>query len=270
MSNLPQRPAARWLLVFLVVGLVLLLCVAPASTVMESILLYSHGDSPACGTATTVTLPGECGIDSDGNAIVAWALTIAAHLYACPDIYNPGQLPPYMDVCYDREMPAAVIRYWETTCPGCRQWQNGNLQCVMSVLAAFGLGGARAPVTGNAIAFWWNYAHTPGWIEVPSFFAPGSTTDLAAPSARGLPQPGDMVVWYISWDPFVGHIAVVVKVTPPTTGAAGRLTFAESNGPTPLYTMTINLDLTVTAWPGYFVAGYIRYTGGAKSAEIHI
>lgn len=58
-----------------------------------------------------------------------------------------------MDVCYDERMPAAVIRYWEATCPGCRVWQSGNLQCVMSVLASFGLGGAPAPVAGNAITF---------------------------------------------------------------------------------------------------------------------
>jgi hypothetical protein len=99
------------------------------------------------------------------------------------------------------------------------------------------------------------------------FFAPGSTSTLAAPSQRGLPRPADMVVWYISWDPFVGHIAVVVQVTPPGAGGrAGSLTFAEANGPTPLYTMTINPDLTVNAWPGYFVAGYVRHIGGAPRA----
>jgi hypothetical protein len=77
-----------------------------------------------------------------------------------------------------------------------------------------------------------------------------------------------MVVWYISWDPFVGHIAVAVQVTPPGPGGrAGSLTFAEANGPTPLYTMTINPDLTVNAWPGYFVAGYVRYIGGAPPAD---
>jgi hypothetical protein len=124
-------------------------------------------------------------------------------------------------------------------------------------------------VAGNAITFWWNYAHLPGWVEVPAYFMPGSTSMLAAPYQRGLPHPGDMVVWYISWDPFVGHIAVVVQVTPPGPGGgAGNLTFAEANGPTPLYTMTINPDLTVNAWPGYFVAGYVRYIGDAPRAGV--
>jgi hypothetical protein len=253
------------------------MCVAPGSALMGSLLLVSQAGfkpdvcggrgtppAPARATAATSVLTGDCGIDPKGNAIVAWALAIAAHLYPCPDIYVPGQLPPYMDVCYDGRMPRAVIRYWEATCPGCREWQNGNLQCVMSVLASFGLGGAPPPIAGNAISFWWNYAHLPGWLEVPSFFAPGSTMMLAAPLQRGLPRPGDMVVWYISWDPFVGHIAVVVQVTPPgVAGREGSLTFAEANGPIPLYTMSINPDLTVNAWPGYFVAGYVRYTGAA-------
>ncbi len=230
--------------------------IARAMTSQQHVLVNTQAEP-----TPSATIPGGCGIDSHGNAIVAWALAIAAHLYPCPDVYDLGQLPPYMDVCYDRGMPEAVIQYWEQTCPGCREWQNGNLQCVMSVLAAFGLGGAPAPVAGNAITFWWNYAHVPGWIEIPNFFEPGSTTMLATPMARGLPQPGDMVVWYISWDPFVGHIAVVVKVTSPTAGQLGSLTFAEANGPTPLYTMSINPDLTVNAWPGYFVAGYVRYIG---------
>jgi hypothetical protein len=222
------------------------------------------GVSAPAGSTPSAT-PTYCGIDPgidpEGNAIVAWALAIAAHLYPCPDIFTPGQLPPFMDVCYDRGLPPAVARYWEATCPGCASWENGNLQCVMSVLAAFGLGGAPAPVAGNAISFWWSYAERPGWVEIPVFFTPGSTTLLAPPSSRGLPRPGDMVVWYISWDPLVGHIAVVVRVTPPRGDREGSLTFAEANGPTPLYTMSINPDLTVNAWPGYFVAGYVRHVG---------
>jgi hypothetical protein len=215
----------------------------------------------AANSTLVATLPEDCGIDPHGNAIVAWALAIAAHLYPCPDIYDPGQLPPYMDTCYNQGMPPAVIQYWESTCPGCSEWQNGNLQCVMLVLAALGLGGARAPVAGNAISFWWNYAHLPGWLEVPSFFLPGSTSVLAPLSTRGPPRPGDMVVWFISWDPLVGHIAIVVKVTLPSSGHPGSLTFAEANGPTPLYTMSINPDLSVNTWPGYYVAGYVRNIG---------
>ena len=45
-------------------------------------------------------------------------------------------------------------------------------------------------------------------------------------------------------------------------------TFAEANGPTPLYTMSINPDLTVNAWPGYFVAGYVRYIGTSPTSVV--
>jgi hypothetical protein len=268
MPHFSAPPAQRWPLILLLSGVLLLVCVAPSGVLMSSLLLFSPATVAECGSAgpTPATTTTSCGIDPDGNAIVAWALAIASHLYPCPDIFEPGQLPPYMDVCYDEGMPPAVIRYWEATCPGCIQWRNGNLQCVMSVLAAFGLGGAPAPVAGNAISFWWDYAHRPGWVEIPVFFAPGSTSSLAAPSIRGLPRPGDMVVWYISWDPLVGHIAVVVRVRPPRGDEQGSLSVAEANGPTPLYTMSINPDLTVNAWPGYFVAGYVRHVGAGGTS----
>jgi hypothetical protein len=275
MSNQAREPAmSQWWIRLILTGLALLLCVAPAGAVLGgSVLIFSEAGPQACPTGSAApvdpppvaTLPQDCGIDPHGNAVVAWALSIAAHLYPCPDMYDPGQLPPYMDTCYNQAMPRAVIQYWEETCPGCSQWQNGNLQCVMLVLAAFGLAGAPAPIAGNAITFWWSYAHLPGWIEIPSFFLPGSTSELAPPSARGLPRPGDMVVWYISWDPLVGHIAVVVNVTLPSPARLGSLTFAEANGPAPLYTMSINPDLSVNAWPGYYVAGYVRNIGVAPA-----
>jgi CHAP domain len=259
--------AFRWPVILLLAAVLLLACVAPSSVLMSSLLLFSPASVAECGLAgpTPATTTSDCGIDPEGNAIVAWALAIATHLSSCPDIYDPGQLPPYMDTCYTPTMPQAVIQYWQETCPGCREWQNGNLQCVMLVLAAFGLAGARAPIAGNAISFWWNYARLPGWIEIPEFFMPGSTSALAPPSARGPPRPGDMVVWFISWDPLVGHIAVVVKVTLPSAGHLGSLTFAEANGPTPLYTMSINPDLSVNSWSGYFVAGYVRDIGSAPA-----
>lgn len=207
------------------------------------------------------TEPGtQCGINPNGNAIVGWALAMAAHLYSCPSPVNDYS---QMDTCYDKAMPAPVIAYWEKTCSGCAEWQEGNLQCVMTVLAAYGLGGSPAPVVrGNAIGFWLNYSRIAGWVEIPSLFAPGSVQGFAPPNVRGLPLPGDMIVFYISWDPLVGHVGVVVKVTPPTATKAGSVTFAEANGPTPLITMPIESDLTVNVpWAGYYVTGYVRFVG---------
>lgn len=163
---------------------------------------------------------------------------MAAHLSGNPDVW------------YDRGFPSAAIAYWEQTCPGCAQWRNGNLQCVMFVLAAYGVAGLPPPAAGNAIAFWSLYAHRAGWVEVPSAIAP--------PGARGLPAPGDMMVWYSALEPAVGHIAIVVGVTPPANGQTGQVTFAEANGPGPLVTEPLLPDLTVRTWSHYTVLGYIR------------
>lgn len=175
-------------------------------------------------------------------AVVTAALAMAAHLFDCP--------PSGLDACYDAGFPAAALAYWAQTCPGCSQWQNGNLQCVMFVAAAYALAGLPLPALGNAIAFWSLYAGRAGWREIPAGAAP--------PGARGLPAPGDLMVWYAARDPTVGHIAIVIGVQPPTAAAFGAVTFAEANGPGPIVTETLLPDLLVATWSGYTVLGYIR------------
>ena len=126
------------------------------------------------------------------------------------------------------------------------------MQCVLLVTAAYALAGSPLPAAGNAIDFWTLYQHRPGWIEVPSAMAP--------PSQRGLPLPGDIMVWYDP-PPLVGHVAIVVAVTPPLAGHNGSVTFAEANGPGALVTQTLLPDLSVVTWSNpipYSVLGYIR------------
>ena len=178
-------------------------------------------------------------INPNGNGIVAVALEMAAHLHGNPDVW------------YDAGFPQAVITYWEQTCPGCSEWRNGNLQCVMLALAAYGVAGIHPPAAGNAITFWSLYANRSGWVEIPAAWAPQGQ--------RGLPQPGDWIVWYSSFEPAVGHIAVVVHVAPPMGGRSGSVTFVEANGPGPLVTEALLPDLTVQTWSGYAVVGYIRH-----------
>ncbi len=178
-------------------------------------------------------------INPDGNAVVAVALEMAAHLHGNPDVW------------YDAGFPRAVIAYWQQTCPGCSQWRNGNLQCVMLALAAYGVAGIRPPAAGNAIAFWSLYAHRAGWVEIPAAWAPAGQ--------RGLPRAGDWIVWYSAFEPTVGHIAVVVQVRPPSGGQSGSVTFVEANGPGPVVTEPLLPDLTVRTWRGYAVVGYIRH-----------
>jgi hypothetical protein len=180
----------------------------------------------------------------NGRSVSMAALSIAAHLYGNPDIW------------YDAGMPPPVLHFWASVCPngsGCWvDWREGSLQCVLFVTGAFALAGSPLPAAGNAIDFWSLYQHRPGWIEVPSAMAP--------PSQRGLPMPGDIMVWYDP-PPLVGHVAIVVGVNPPLAGHNGSVTFAEANGPDSLVTQVLLPDLSVVTWSNpipYSVLGYIR------------
>ena len=214
-------------------------CPPPTATASPGASIPSS-PSPTTGTGTagTPTAETDC-INPNGNGIVAVALEMATHLHGNPDVW------------YDAGFPQAVIRYWEQTCPGCSEWRNGNLQCVMLALAAYGVAGIHPPAAGNAITFWSLYANRSGWVEIPAAWAPQGQ--------RGLPQPGDWIVWYSSFEPAVGHIAVVVHVAPPMGGRSGSVTFVEANGPGPLVTEALLPDLTVQTWSGYAVVGYIRH-----------
>jgi hypothetical protein len=179
-----------------------------------------------------------------GSSVAQAALSIAAHLYGNPDTW------------YDASMPPSVLQFWARACPGGSgcwvDWQEGSLQCVLLVTGAYALAGSPLPAAGNAIDFWSLYQHRPGWLEVPSATAP--------PSRRGLPMPGDIMVWYDP-PPLVGHVAIVVGVIPPVQGHNGSVTFAEANGPVPLVTQTLLPDLSVVTWSNpipYSVLGYIR------------
>ena len=180
----------------------------------------------------------------NGSSVAQAALSIAAHLYGNPDTW------------YDASMPSPVLQFWSHACPsgsGCWvDWQEGSLQCVLLVTGAFALAGSPLPAAGNAIDFWSLYQHRPGWLEVPSAISP--------PSQRGLPMPGDIMVWYDP-PPLVGHVAIVVGVIPPVQGHNGSITFAEANGPGSLVTQTLLPDLSVLTWSNpipYSVLGYIR------------
>jgi hypothetical protein len=92
MSNQARETAmSQWWARLIFVGLALLLCAAPATVVLGgSLLSFSEAVPQACPTESTTpesdptpvaTLPEDCGIDPHGNAVVAWALAIATHLY---------------------------------------------------------------------------------------------------------------------------------------------------------------------------------------------
>ena len=97
----------------------------------------------------------------------------------------------------------------------------------------------------------------PGWREIPSASAP--------PGQRGIPMPGDVMVFK---DASIGHAAIVMSVELPTSTTVGAITFSNANSVSPYTTMPLLPDLTVDTamWPGYSVWGYIRPSTGTAFA----
>lgn len=192
-------------------------------------------------------------LNPSGNALAAAALSISSHLVMCQ---QPGDTYLF-DKCYPTPMPDGAVRYWASICPpgsGCWPWwQSGSFQCVTLLTGAFALVGDPLPVAPDAILFWSAYAGRAGWTEIPVNLAWDAT---GAP--RGLPAPGDMVVWYEGNSP--GHIALVTDVTPPANGQAGSLTYTQANGPAPVDHAVILPDLSVPSSSGSTLVGYIRRT----------
>ena len=82
MSRLSASPASRWPIILLVLSVLLLVCVAPSGVFMSSLLLFPPASVAECDSVgiTPATITTDCGIDPEGDAIVAWALAIASHL----------------------------------------------------------------------------------------------------------------------------------------------------------------------------------------------
>jgi len=192
---------------------------------------------------------------------------------------------------YDAQDPVIqqVLPYWENTCSSggqlCPEAQSGDLQCVEFVTGAFFLGGDPLPGVANAEDLWTLYQQRAGWSEIPATAYP--------PSSRGLPSPGDMMVWrgggHLEGGQYVeyGHVAVVIAISPPTVTNSGFITVAQGNAPGNRwdvshasdpgnwYTMPILPDLSVPTWgaftdsqgvhyDGYTMLGYIRQNGSEE------
>ncbi len=181
-------------------------------------------------------------------AVVALARQMADALYVNPSCNGMISYPDCYYTWYNNSFPQSVIAYGEQVCPGCAAWANGTYQCVSFVRGAYG------PIypmqwTANAFDLWLVYQDKPGWQEIPSAAAP--------PGQRGLPEPGDVMVFA---DSSIGHVAIVMSVVPPQGNQSGSVTFANANSVSPYTSMPLLADLTVdsSSWPGYLVWGYIR------------
>jgi hypothetical protein len=195
---------------------------------------------PLAGVTSMSTMAA-MGSNPYAPEIVAAALQMADHLHRCG--------PEELDQCWDSGFPAQAIRYWQQECPGCTEWQNGNLQCVMLAVAAYGLARDPLPVVANAVDFWPLYQRPAlqqqGWREMAD--------------GQGLPAPGDLLILASPFFGGVGHLAIVVAVDPPRGSQAGELTIAQANGPGAINLFPLPATLRLQTWPGYRTLGYIRH-----------
>jgi hypothetical protein len=221
-------------------------CTATPSTSASShhggATVIAHTAPTAVGTSDCVP-PNQVAVD-----VVKLARQMADALYVNPSCGGVIAYPNCYYTWYDASFPASVIAYGNEVCPGCFAWANGTYQCVSFVRGAYG---PVYPIvwTANAFDLYALYQGKPGWQEIPSAAAP--------PGARALPLPGDVMVFK---DSSVGHVAIVITVTPPGVDQDGSITFANANSVSPYTTMPLLPDLAVdsSSWPGYTVWGYIR------------
>lgn len=181
-------------------------------------------------------------------AVVHLAEQMANALYVNPTCHGAISYPSCYYTWYNNTFPQSVVQYGEAVCPGCAAWSDGDYQCVSFVRGAYS---QAYPMlwTANAFDLWATYQGKLGWIEIPSAAAP--------PGQRGLPLPGDAIIFK---DASIGHTAIVVNVVPPQGNQNGAIEFANANSVSPYTTMPLLPDLTVdtSSWSGYTVWGYIR------------
>jgi hypothetical protein len=122
------------------------------------------------------------------------------------------------------------------------------------------------PLSNDAFALWGTYQQLPGWQEIPAAAASDVT-------ARGLPQPGDVMVFKSLG---VGHVAIVMRVQAPVKNTPGWVSFANANSSSAYDRMPIRPDLTIDTaeWApsggDYVVWGYLRPKVNASQALTRI
>lgn len=261
----PRKTSVFWLavaacgggiggLVIVAVSIILLLVVAltifvnidtKSSNTTQPFSSSANGSSSVPLTVTTVWT-GE-----RNQAVVNEAVHLASAIYNCG--------ADGLGTCYNASLIPDAVAYWQRTCPGCAAWQNGNLQCVMLLTAAFGLAGQPLPYVGNAITFYTSgaYLHTPGWEEL---------------SPLSMPEPGDIIVLNSPFFGGVGHVVLVVDIKPPQNSQAGYVQFAEANGPGSINQEPLTQDasggLHMHIWPDYTVMCYIRHSAASRTAPL--
>ncbi len=226
----------------LIIPVLVLLLILAIVSALEGGNLTSASSTVAQSGASSAIAQNWTG--EQNQAVVSAALSMT------PYLSNDGT---DSDQWYVSGFPQAAVDYWSSVCPtgsGCwANWQEGQLQCVEFVTAAYTLAGQTLPYAGNAIDFWTGYQDRSGWQEISN-------------DSRNSPLPGDIIVWS---DGGLGHVAIALDVKLPTNeNTSGYVTFGEANGPTPIVQEPLIINsagnLVMLTWPGYDVLGYIRHT----------
>ncbi len=221
--------------------LVLLILLAIVSALQGGSLTFASSTAAQNSTPSTMT---QDWTGEQNQAVVSAALSMTPYL---------SNDETSSDQWYVTGFPQAALDYWASVCPSgsdCwANWQEGQLQCVEFVTAAYTLAGQTLPYAGNAIDFWAGYQDRSGWQEIPN-------------GSQNGPLPGDIIVWS---DGGLGHVAIALDVKLPTNeNISGYVTFGEANGPTPIVQEPLILNsagkLVMLTWLGYDVLGYIRHT----------
>jgi hypothetical protein len=164
---------------------------------------------------------------------------MAEHLHAgAPNNY---------DVIYDSGFPEAALAYWHAICPQCTTWRNGNLQCGMFVMAAYGMAGVNL-ILVNRVIQWWNAYQSQqanGWQRIAI--------------GTGPPRVGDILIAATSTSPD-GHAAIVTQVTLASKKQMGSITIAQADATVPLTKLPLDAHNHVTMWTGATALGFLRYT----------
>ncbi|HEU5348595.1 MAG TPA: CHAP domain-containing protein [Ktedonobacterales bacterium] len=217
-------------------------------------IAFEATNQGAQGCDSQTTLTGTCFPSSPYAAqVVQWASEMARALYVKPSCGQVRSYPNCYDTWYNDTFPQVVIAYGQQWCQAhddCFDWANGTYQCVSFVRGAYSQVYPMT-LTNNAFALWATYQNQPGWQELPS-------TAVADPAQRGIPEPGDVMVFK---DTGVGHVAIILSVQLPSNGHNGWVVFANANSSSASDRMPLlpNLLVDTSAWQGnYAVWGYLR------------
>src|SRR5260370_24701389 len=190
-------------------------CVATRYPRMRCVLVAClPGVATSSIRRTELTWQGSCSKEELPGILIACSWLTSGYQLSNdhPESLYPPGVPTF---------PQAVIQYGLQVCPGCSAWANGTYQCVSFVRGAYSQVYPMT-LTANAFDLWATYAGQPGWQEIPGASAP--------PGQRGIPAPGDIVIFK---DAGIGHAGIVMSVALPTATMDDVITFSTANSVSP-------------------------------------